>query len=81
MLIGHLLGGPDRGDRTVLALSSSMRHPAIAIALAQANFSHEPLAVPAILLYTIVALVVRVPYTKLSVRRHAEYVARSEAYR
>lgn len=81
MLIGHLLGGPDRGDRTVLALSSSMRHPAIAIALAQANFSHEPLAVPAILLYTIVALVVRLPYTKLSIRRHAEYVARGEAFR
>lgn len=81
LLIGHSLGGPDRGDRTVLALASAMRHPAIAIALAKANFSHEPFAVPAILLYLLVALAVRLPYTKLSIRRHAEYVARGEAYR
>jgi len=81
LLVGHLLGGPDRGDRTVLALSSAMRHPAMAIALAKANFSHEPLVVPAILVYFIVAVVVRLPYTRLSVRRHAEFVARGEAYR
>ena len=81
LLIGHLLGGPVRGDRTVLALSSSLRHPAMAIALAKANFSHEPLAVPAILLYLIVAVVVRLPYTKLGTRLRAEYVARGEAYR
>jgi bile acid:Na+ symporter, BASS family len=81
LLIGHALGGPDRGDRTVLALSSAMRHPAMAIALAKANFSHEPLIVPAILLYLIVAVVVRLPYTKLSVRQKTEFVARSEAYR
>ena len=81
LLIGHLLGGPERGDRTVLALSSAMRHPAMAIALAKANFSHEPLVVPAILLYVIVAVVVRLPYTKMGVRRQAEYVARGEAYR
>jgi BASS family bile acid:Na+ symporter len=81
LLIGHALGGPDRDDRTVLALSTAMRHPAMAIALAKANFSHEPLVVPAILLYLIVALVVRLPYTKLSIRRQTGFVARSEAYR
>jgi bile acid:Na+ symporter, BASS family len=81
MLIGHLLGGPASGDRTVLALSSAMRHPAMAIALAKANFSHEPLVVPAILLYLIVAVVVRLPYLKLGERRRAEYVTRGEAYR
>jgi bile acid:Na+ symporter, BASS family len=79
LLIGHLLGGPDRGDRTVLALSTAMRHPAMAIALAKANFSHEPLVVPAILLYLLVAVVVRLPYTKLGARRRAEYVARQQA--
>jgi bile acid:Na+ symporter, BASS family len=81
MLVGHALGGPDRGDRTVLALSMAMRHPAMAIALAKANFSHEPLVVPAILLYLIVAVVVRLPYTKLSARRQAAFVARRQAYR
>jgi len=80
MLVGHLLGGPASGDRTVLALSSAMRHPAMAMALAKANFSHEPLVVPAILLYLIVAVVVRLPYLKLGERRRAEYVARGEAY-
>jgi bile acid:Na+ symporter, BASS family len=81
LVIGHLLGGPDRGDRTVLALSTSMRHPAMAIALAKANFSDEPLVVPAILLYLIVAAVARVPYLKMSERHHAEWVAGGEAYR
>ena len=81
LLIGHLLGGPDRDDRTVLALSTAMRHPAMAIALAKANFAHEPMVVPAILLYLIVAVVVRLPYTRLSVRRHAEVVAGREAFR
>jgi bile acid:Na+ symporter, BASS family len=78
---GHLLGGPDRGDRTVLALSTTMRHPAMAIMLAKANFSDEPLVVPAILLYLIVAAVVRVPYMKLSARHRAEWVAGAEVYR
>ena len=81
MLFGHLLGGPDPGDRTVLALSSAMRHPAMAIALAKANFSHEPLVVPAILLYLLVAVAVRLPYTKLGVRQRATHTARGEAYR
>ena len=81
LLIGHLLGGPDRGDRTVLALSTSMRHPAMAIALAKANFADEPLVIAAILLYLIVAVVVRVPYLKLSARRQAEWVAGGRAYR
>jgi bile acid:Na+ symporter, BASS family len=81
LLFGHLLGGPDRGDRTVLALSTSMRHPAMAIALVQANFADEPLVMPGILLYLLVAVVVRIPYLRLSVRRHAEWVASHRAYR
>jgi bile acid:Na+ symporter, BASS family len=81
LLFGHLLGGPDRGDRTVLALSTSMRHPAMAIALVKANFADEPLVMPGILLYLLVAVVVRIPYMRLSVRRHAEWVASHRAYR
>jgi bile acid:Na+ symporter, BASS family len=81
LFFGHLLGGPDRGDRTVLALSTSMRHPAMAIALVQANFADEPLVMPGILLYLLVAVVVRIPYLRLSVRRHAEWVASHRAYR
>jgi len=75
LLIGHVMGGPERGDRTVLALSTAMRHPAMAIALAKANFGDEPLVIPAIVLYLLVAVAVRMPYMKLSVRRQAEWVA------
>lgn len=81
LLIGHLLGGPERGDRTVLALSTAMRHPAIAITLAKANFGNEPQVIPAILLYILVAVVVRVPYLRMSARRNAEWVAGRQAYR
>ena len=79
--IGHQLGGPNREDRTVLALSTAVRHPGMAIALANANFGREELVVPAILLYVIVVTVVRVPYLRLSNRRRAEMLAAREAYR
>lgn len=36
--IGHLLGGPDRRVRSILAFASSCRHPATALAVASANF-------------------------------------------
>ena len=66
---GHFLGGPDADDRTVLALSSAARHPAIAIAIAHANFPEQKLAPAAILLYVLVSGIVTVPYLKW-VARH-----------
>jgi BASS family bile acid:Na+ symporter len=68
LLIGHLLGGPRSENRTVLALSTASRHPGIAIALAQANFAEQRLAVPAVLLFVIVSVVVSTPYVTLSRR-------------
>jgi hypothetical protein len=35
-IVGHALGGPDPDNRTVLALSTTSRHPAIALASAVA---------------------------------------------
>ncbi len=67
---GHLLGGPDPEDRTVLALSTATRHPAIAIAIAQANFPDQKLAPAAILLYVLVSVVVALPYLKWAKRHH-----------
>ena len=32
---GHWLGGPDPDDRTALAIASSMRHPGVAMAIAE----------------------------------------------
>lgn len=59
---GHLLGGPDPEDRTVLALASSVRHPGIAIAIATANFPDQKLAPAAVLLYVLVSGIASRPY-------------------
>jgi hypothetical protein len=37
LAVGHLLAGPDPGDSAVLALSSALRHPGIALAIASGN--------------------------------------------
>jgi bile acid:Na+ symporter, BASS family len=68
---GHLLGGPDPDDRTVLALSTATRHPGVAIAIANANFPGGKLAVAAVLLYVLVSAVVSIPYLNWIKRRHA----------
>jgi BASS family bile acid:Na+ symporter len=57
-IFGYLLGGPEPENRRVLALATTSRHPAIAIAIAHANFPQQKLAVPAIVLYLIVSGIV-----------------------
>lgn len=58
---GHLLGGPDRTDRATLAVASAVRHPGIAMMLANANFTDKHVTA-AVLLFMLVGLVVGVPY-------------------
>ena len=41
LAVGHLLGGPDPEDRTVLALSTASRHPGVALAIAHATFPDQ----------------------------------------
>ena len=65
LLIGHLLGGPMRGDRSVLALCTATRHPFIAMVLIQANFASEQLAVPAVFMALIVTSVASLPYVRM----------------
>ena len=62
LAIGHLLGGPVPENRTALALSTASRHPGIALALAQANFPEQKLAMAAVLLYLVVNAMVSIPY-------------------
>jgi BASS family bile acid:Na+ symporter len=69
LLVGHLLGGPDPGDRTVLALSTAARHPGIALPIAAANFPHQKLVLPAVLLYLIAGTILAVPYSKWRQRK------------
>lgn len=66
---GHLLGGPNPENRTVLALSTATRHPGIAIAIASANFPDQKLAPAAILLYLLVSGIVSRPYLAWTKRR------------
>lgn len=75
LAVGHFLGGPDEGHRTVLAFSTATRHPAVAMAIAHANFPNEPLAPAAILLYLLICTVVSIPYQGRRQRRHAREVA------
>ena len=69
LAIGHFLGGPEPENRTSLALSTASRHPGIALALAQANFPEQKLAMAAVLLYLLVNAVVSLPYLLWTRRR------------
>lgn len=69
---GHLLGGPEADDRTVLALTTSSRHPGVAVAIAAANFPGEDLVLAAILLYVLMNATVSIPYRRWRRRRHAK---------
>ena len=62
LAIGHVLGGPEAEHATVLALSTASRHPALALAVAKANFPNEPFLGVTILLYLIVLTVISLPY-------------------
>jgi bile acid:Na+ symporter, BASS family len=55
---GDFLGRPEFEKRSVLALATATRHPAIALAMASASFPEQKLALPAILLYFIVSAIV-----------------------
>jgi BASS family bile acid:Na+ symporter len=79
LAVGHALGGPDPGDRTVLAIATASRHPGMAIAIAASNFPAEKLAVPAVLMYLIVSAIVSFPYVAWRKRKNAEgHVAPAE---
>ena len=70
LIAGHLLGGPDAGNRGALALATSARHPGLAIALATANFPHDKRAiVAAVLLFLLANLVLTLPYALWRQRR------------
>jgi BASS family bile acid:Na+ symporter len=67
--VGHFLGGPDATQRTVLGLSTSARHPAVAITAATSAYPEGKLALAAVLLYVLVVTLVTVPYVVWSKRQ------------
>jgi BASS family bile acid:Na+ symporter len=68
LAIGHLLGGPDRDDRAVLALATAMRHPAVAISIL-ASVAPGGKYVPVVVLALLVGAIASMPYTVWSGRR------------
>lgn len=72
LAVGHFLGGPEPANRTSLAIATASRHPGIAVALAQANFPEQKLAMAAVLLYLLVNAVVSIPYLLWARRRVSE---------
>lgn len=70
LAIGHLLGGPDPDDRTVLALSTATRHPGVAIAILH-SAPDQKTVLAAVLLVVIVGAIASAPYVKWRTRGHA----------
>lgn len=66
--VGHLLGGPKPADRTVLAVATASRHPAVALAIAHANFPNERMVAGAVVLYLLIGGVLSALYLKWNAR-------------
>ena len=64
---GHLLGGPDEDDRTILATATVSRHPGVAIAVA--SLTAQPLAPVGVLMAILVSAVAVRPYLSWRKRR------------
>lgn len=71
--VGHWLGGPDRFDRRVLGLSTSARHPGVAIAVATSAYPDGKLALAAVLLYVLIVTIATLPYVILNRRGGGEF--------
>jgi BASS family bile acid:Na+ symporter len=75
LVVGHLLGGPERANQSVLALATAARHPGVAMAIASSLFPGQKLVPAAILLYLLVSVLLSIPYMKWLERRHASQAA------
>jgi BASS family bile acid:Na+ symporter len=63
LAFGHILGGPDPGDSAVLALSSALRHPGIALAITGATFPSLDFGA-VIILYLLIGATLCILYNK-----------------
>ena len=65
LLVGHLLGGPDPGNRGALATATASRHPGIALLLAVGVFpDNEKVILGTVLLYLLANIALTVPYQR-----------------
>jgi BASS family bile acid:Na+ symporter len=65
MAAGNLLGGPRHCDRIALAIATPARHPALAVAIAEANYPEQGrLVAGAVVIYLALRLILLVPYVR-----------------
>jgi BASS family bile acid:Na+ symporter len=65
LLVGHVLGGPDPGNRAALASATVSRHPAIALLVASGAFpDNDATVIGTVLLYLLAALMLPIPYER-----------------
>jgi BASS family bile acid:Na+ symporter len=65
LLVGHLLGGPDPGNREALASATVSRHPAIALVLASGAFPElESTVIGMVLLFLFSSLLLPIAYER-----------------
>ncbi len=72
LAVGHLLGGPEPDDRTVLALATGTRHPGVAMAIAGLNFPDVKAALAVMLWHLVIGGLVSIPYVRWRKSRHAD---------
>jgi bile acid:Na+ symporter, BASS family len=80
LLVGHALGGPDPDSRVTLALSTACRHPALALAIAAANFPAERRVLGAILLYAVLNALLTAPYVSWQRKKIQEDAVPAPSY-
>ena len=72
LVVGHLLGGPEPENRTVLALATASRHPGVALVAGIGATAQAPrLVTAAVLLAFVVSMIVSIPYAAWRKRVHA----------
>jgi BASS family bile acid:Na+ symporter len=65
LLAGHMLGGPDEGNRGALAVACAARHPGVAMGLATMSLAGEAKPIVGAVLLTLAAgIVFTVPYVR-----------------
>jgi len=71
LIAGYWLGGPEPANRRVLGIATASRHPGLAVAMAQANFPQQKLALSAVGLYVIISVLLSALFYRLIVRTGA----------
>jgi BASS family bile acid:Na+ symporter len=61
LLAGHLLGGPEPATRTILAVASASRYPALCLLVATLNYPRMGVEW-VVIAYTLIAALARMPY-------------------